>query len=184
MFALSQVDNLLSSELSEAARETGSLWDINKLVSSANKIRSTSVDTLFKSLIYIEQEKQGAQNTSLGDTTAHSLRRGALTVKLNELQPVGEVASNPVQSQATNTIVFEFVKQNIMIDGIKGLRKIKEKRQRHVHCDQEQGRFFHIGQSMLMKLNDFSWSQIDHHIEFLVYLNNYKDGYKQPFQET
>ena len=50
-----------------------------------------------------------------------------MTVKLNELQPVGEVASNPVQSHATYTIVFEFVKQNIMIDGIKGLRKIKEK---------------------------------------------------------
>ena len=49
-----------------------------------------------------------------------------MTVKLNELQPVGEVASNPVQSHATYTIVFEFVKQNIMIDGIKGLRKIKE----------------------------------------------------------
>ena len=28
---------------------------------------------------------------------------------------------------------------------------------------------------MLTKLNDFSWSQIDYHIEFLVYLNNYKD---------
>ena len=27
---------------------------------------------------------------------------------------------------ATYTVVFEFVKQNIMIDGIKGLRKIKE----------------------------------------------------------
>ena len=38
-----------------------------------------------------------------GDTTADSLRRGALTVKLNELQPVGEVASNPVQSHATYT---------------------------------------------------------------------------------
>ena len=49
-----------------------------------------------------------------------------MTVKLNELQPVGEVASNPVQSHATYTIVFEFVQQNIMIDGIKGLRKIKE----------------------------------------------------------
>ena len=49
-----------------------------------------------------------------------------MTVKLNELQPVGEVASNPVQSHATYTIVFEFVKQNIMIDGIKGLRKIKK----------------------------------------------------------
>ena len=61
-----------------------------------------------------------------GDTTADSLRRGALTVKLNELQPVGEVASNQVQSHATYTIVFEFVKQNIMIDGIKGLTKIKE----------------------------------------------------------
>ena len=36
------------------------------------------------------------------------------------------VASNPVQSHATYNIVFEFVKQNIMIDGIKGLRKIKE----------------------------------------------------------
>ena len=39
----------------------------------------------------IEQEKQGAQNGSLVDTTADSLRREALTVKLNELQPVGEV---------------------------------------------------------------------------------------------
>ena len=29
-----------------------------------------------------------------------------MTVKLNELQPVGEVASNPVQSHATYTIVF------------------------------------------------------------------------------
>ena len=46
----------------------------------------------------IEQEKQGAQNGSLGDTTADSLRRGALTVKLKELQPVGEVASNPIKS--------------------------------------------------------------------------------------
>jgi len=46
--------------------------------------------------------------------------------KLNELEPVGEVASNPVQSHATYTIVFEFVKKNSMIDGIKGLRKIKE----------------------------------------------------------
>ena len=55
-----------------------------------------------------------------------SYRFRALTVKLNELQPVGEVASNPVQSHTTYTIVFEFVKQNIMIDGIKGLRKIKE----------------------------------------------------------
>ena len=44
-----------------------------------------------------------------------------MTVKKNELQPVGEVASNPVQGNATYTIVFEFVKQNIMIDGIKGL---------------------------------------------------------------
>jgi len=51
------------------------------------------------------------------------LWRGALTVKLNELEPVGEVASNPVQSHATYTIVFEFVKKNTMI---KGLRKIKE----------------------------------------------------------
>ena len=45
---------------------------------------------------------------------------------MKELQPFGEVASNPVQSQATYTIVFEFVKQNIMIYGMKGLRKIKE----------------------------------------------------------
>ena len=60
-----------------------------------------------------------------------SLRRGALTVKLKELQPVGEVASNPVQSHATYTIVFEFVNQNIMIDGIKGLRKIKSIRAIH-----------------------------------------------------
>ena len=49
-----------------------------------------------------------------------------MTVKLNELQPLGEVASNPVLSHATYTIVFEFVKQNITVDGIKGLRKIKE----------------------------------------------------------
>ena len=49
-----------------------------------------------------------------------------MPVKLNELQPVGEVASNPVQSHATYIIVFEFVKQNIMIDGVKGLIKIKE----------------------------------------------------------
>ena len=46
-----------------------------------------------------------------------------MTVKLNELQPVGEVASNPVQNHATYTIVF---KRNIMIDGIKSLKKIKE----------------------------------------------------------
>ena len=45
---------------------------------------------------------------------------------MNELQPIGEVASNPVQSHATYTIVFEFVKQNIMIDAIKGVRKVKE----------------------------------------------------------
>ena len=32
---------------------------------------------------------------------------------------------------------------------------------------------------MLTKLNDFSWSQIDYHIEFLVYLNNYKDDYSK-----
>ena len=49
-----------------------------------------------------------------------------MTVKLNELQPVGEVASNPVQSHATYIIVFEFVKQNIRIDGVKGLTKITE----------------------------------------------------------
>ena len=49
-----------------------------------------------------------------------------MTVKLNGLQPVEEVASNLGQSHATYTIVFEFVKQNIMIAGIKGLRKIKE----------------------------------------------------------
>ena len=51
LFALNQFDNLLSSELSEAARYTGSSWDINKLVSSANKISATSDHTLFKSLI-------------------------------------------------------------------------------------------------------------------------------------
>ena len=80
-----------------------------------------------------------------------------MTVKLNELQPVGEVASNPVQSHATYTTVFDFVKQNIMIDGIKGLREIKENASgMHVHCDQEQGRFFHTGQSVLTKLNDVS----------------------------
>lgn len=45
---------------------------------------------------------------------------------MNELQPIGEVASNPVQSHTTYTIVFEFMTQNVMIDGIKGLRKIKE----------------------------------------------------------
>ena len=49
-----------------------------------------------------------------------------MTVKLNELEPVGEVASNPVQSHTRYTIVFEFVKKNTMIDGITGLRKIKE----------------------------------------------------------
>ena len=49
-----------------------------------------------------------------------------MTFKLNELQPFGEVASNLGQSYAPYTIVFEFVKQNIMIDGIKGLKKIKE----------------------------------------------------------
>ena len=59
----------------------------------------------------------------MGDTTADSLRRGALTVKLNELQPDGEVAFKPVQSHATYTIVFEFVKQNIIIDGITRNRK-------------------------------------------------------------
>ena len=49
-----------------------------------------------------------------------------MTVKLNELdlQPIGEVASNPVQNHASYTIVFEFVQQNIMMDEIKGLREI------------------------------------------------------------
>ena len=51
------MDKLLSSELSEAARETGSLWDMNQLVSSANKISSTRVDTLFKSLILSKKNK-------------------------------------------------------------------------------------------------------------------------------
>jgi len=49
-----------------------------------------------------------------------------MTVNLNELQPIGEVASNPVQSHALYTIVFEFVQQSIMIDGVKGLREIKK----------------------------------------------------------
>ena len=56
--SLNQADNLLSSELSEAARRNG----------------------------------------SLGNTTTDSLWRGALTIKLNELQPVGEEASNPAHA--------------------------------------------------------------------------------------
>ena len=59
-------------------------------------------------------------------TPADSLWRGTMTVKLNKLQPIGQVVSNPVQSHTSYTIVFEFVQQNIMIDGIKGLRKIKK----------------------------------------------------------
>ena len=77
--------------------------------------------------------------------------RGALTVKLNELQSVGEVASNPVQSHATYTIVFEFVKQNIMIDSIKGLRKIK-KTPTACSLRSRAREIFHISQSMLTKL--------------------------------
>ena len=42
----------------------------------------------------------------MGDTTAASLWRETLTVKLNKLQPVGEVASNPVQSHASYTRVL------------------------------------------------------------------------------
>ena len=49
-----------------------------------------------------------------------------MAVKLNESQPFGEVASNLGSSYAPYTIVFDFVKQNIMIDGIKGLKKINE----------------------------------------------------------
>ena len=65
-----------------------------------------------------------------------------MTVKLNEFQPVGEVASNPVQSHATYTIVFAFVKQNIMIDGIKGLRKIKENANGKFIAIKSKGDFF------------------------------------------
>ena len=84
--------------------------------------------------------------------TADSLWRGALTVKLNELQPVREVASNPVQSHATYIIVFEF-EAEYYDRRCQRPQKDQGKRQRHVHCDQEQiGRFFHIGQSMLTKL--------------------------------
>ena len=65
-----------------------------------------------------------------------------MTVKLNELQPVGEVASNPVQSHTTYTIVFEFVKKNIMIDGIKGLRNITEKANGMFIAIKSKGDFF------------------------------------------
>jgi len=42
------------------------------------------------------------------DTTAESLWRGSMIVKLNEMKHIGEVASNPVQSHSTYAIVFEF----------------------------------------------------------------------------
>ena len=91
----------------------------------------------------------------MGDTTAASLWRETLTVKLNKLQPVGEVASNPVQSHASYTRVLSLSSRIFYSMVSKALERAR-KQQEHVHCDQEQGRFFHIGQSMLTKLNYFS----------------------------
>jgi len=65
-----------------------------------------------------------------------------MTVKLNELQPIGEVASSRVQSHASYTIVFEFVWQNIMIDGIKGLRGIKKNTNGMFIAIESKGDFF------------------------------------------
>ena len=87
--------------------------------------------------------KTKGPNGSLKDSTAESLWRGASTVKLNELQKVGELASNPVKGHATCTIVFEFVKQNVMIDGIKGLgREIKENTNGMFIAIESKGDFF------------------------------------------
>ena len=65
-----------------------------------------------------------------------------MAVKLNELQPIGQVASNPVQSHASYTIVFKFVQQNIMINGIKGLRKIKKNTNGMFIAIESKGDFF------------------------------------------
>ena len=83
-----------------------------------------------------------------------------MTVKLNELQHFGEVASNLGRSYASYTIVFEIVKQNIMIDGIKGLKKIKENTNGMFIAIKSKGDFFHIGQSMLTKWNLFTKTKL------------------------
>ena len=50
----------------------------------------------------------------------------------------------------------EFVKQNILIDGIKGLRKSQKKKTPRACSVRSRAReiFFHVGQSMLTNLND------------------------------
>ena len=85
------------------------------------------------------------------DPYADRLWRGTVIVKSNKLQPVWEVVPNPVYGHAMDTIVFELVKKDIMINSIKGLREIKENTNGNVHCGQQQEISFHIGQSMLTK---------------------------------
>ena len=130
----------------------------NKLASSANKMSSASFDTLFIS--FINNKKNRAQDGSLGDITTDRLWRGAVIVKLNKLQPVWEVVPNPVHGHAMDTIVFEIVKKDIMINSIKRLRESKENANGNVHCGQEQEISFHIGQSMLKIVLETLWNTL------------------------
>ena len=68
------------------------------------------------------------------DPYADRLWRGTVIVKLNKLQPVWEVVPNPFHGHVMDTIVFELVKKDIMINSIKGLREIKENANGNVHC--------------------------------------------------
>ena len=56
IFAANQVDNLSSSSFNILIRQTGSLWELNKFVSSTNKIVS-SWKALIRSLTYRMKNK-------------------------------------------------------------------------------------------------------------------------------